>query len=74
MDDREEILEYSGGEAREHRKVHAHTHAGARLTRGKGRNRRQDMSHPAPNTFQCEGMVGEESIIFFMVTLKAEKI
>lgn len=31
------------------------------------------MSRPVPNTFQCEGTVGEESVIFFMETLKAEK-
>lgn len=38
-----------------------------------GRNRRQDTSHPVPNTFQCEGTVRGVSIIFFMVSLQGEK-
>ena len=38
-----------------------------------GRNHQQDMSHPVPANFKCEGMVRGVSIIFLMVSLEAEK-
>ena len=69
--DKEEILEFSGEEAPGHWKVHAHTHAGARVTRGR-KEPSTGLSHPDPDTFKCEGAVGGVSIIFFMVSLETE--